>query len=290
MPQSANPVVTGFFDPATSTASYVVADPATGRAAIIDPVLDYNPRNARTATRSADAMLEFVTQQGLTVDWLLETHAHADHLSAAHYLKGKTDAPIAIGAEITAVQRAFVPLFEAVDVPCDGSQFDRLLRDGEVLPLGQLDIRILHTPGHTPACVSYLIGDAVFVGDTLFMPDYGTARADFPGGSAQALYHSILKILALPDTTRMFVGHDYLPEGRSQIAFETTVAAQAAQNVHIHAGVSEAEFVALRQARDATLEAPVLILPSLQVNIRAGDLPPATADGHVYLRIPVNAL
>ena len=230
------PLVTGFFDPATSTASYVVADPASARAAIIDPVLDYNPRNGRTATRSADAMLDFVAREGLRLDWLLETHAHADHLSAAHYLKQQTGALIAIGADITAVQRSFAPLFEADDVACDGSQFDRLLQDGDVLPLGGLEFRTMHTPGHTPACVSYLIGDAVFVGDTLFMPDYGTARADFPGGSAAALYRSIRRILALPGTTRMFVGHDYLPEGRKQFAFETTVAAQAAGNLRAKTG------------------------------------------------------
>jgi glyoxylase-like metal-dependent hydrolase (beta-lactamase superfamily II) len=284
------PHVETFFDPATFTASYVVHDPATLRAAVIDPVLDYNPRNARTSTRSADAILAYVAETGLEVDWLLETHAHADHLSASHYLHGKTGAPIVIGAQITRVQEMFAALFEADDVKTDGSQFDWLVDEGDKLPLGDLEIGVLHTPGHTPACVSYVIDDAVFVGDTLFMPDYGTARSDFPGGSATDLYHSIRKILALPGETRMFVGHDYLPEGRTAFQWETTVAEQNQANVHIHAGVSEADFVALRRARDAQLEAPLLILPSLQVNIRAGAMPPATEKGHVYLRIPVNAI
>ena len=285
-----SPIVHGFFDPATFTASYVVHDPATRQAAIIDPVLDFTPRNARTSTRTADALLAYVKDQGLDLVWLLETHAHADHLSAGHYLREQTGAPVVIGAAITQVQQAFAPLFEADDVVPDGSQFDRLVQEGDVLPLGALEIGVLHTPGHTPACVTYLIGDAAFVGDTLFMPDYGTARSDFPGGSAEALYGSIQKILALPGETRMFVGHDYLPEGRSTFRWETTVAEQKAANIHIHAGVGEAEFVAMRKARDAALEAPLLILPSLQVNIRAGAMPPATAAGHVYLRLPVGAI
>ncbi|MBU6266174.1 MAG: MBL fold metallo-hydrolase [Sphingomonadales bacterium] len=284
------PQVTAFFDPATYTASYVVADPATRRAAIIDPVLDFTPRNGRIATRSADALLAFVAAEGLTVDWLLETHAHADHLSASHHLREKTGAPVVIGAGITGVQEVFAALFEADDVTPDGSQFDRLVNDGDSLPLGNLSIGVLHTPGHTPACVSYVIGDAVFVGDTLFMPDYGTARTDFPGGSAEALYASIRRILQLPAATRVFVGHDYLPEGRHEHRWESTIAAQNAGNVHIHAGVGEADFVALRRARDAALEAPLLILPSLQVNIRAGALPPATPGGHIYFRIPINAI
>ncbi|MFM5922633.1 MAG: MBL fold metallo-hydrolase [Novosphingobium sp.] len=290
MTMSPNPQVRGFFDPATFTVSYVVHDPVTRQAAIIDPVLDFTPRNARTATRSADALLAHIAEEGLELIWLLETHAHADHLSAAHYLRERTGAPIVIGGEITQVQKAFAALFEADDVRPDGSQFDRLVRDGDELALGGLTIRVIHTPGHTPACVTYRIGDAVFVGDTLFMPDYGTARSDFPGGSAAALYASIRKILALPGETRMFVGHDYLPEGRSEFGWETTVADQNAANVHIHAGVSEADFVALRQGRDATLEAPLLILPSLQVNIRAGAMPPAAPGGHTYLRLPVNAI
>ena len=285
-----SPIVRAFFDPATFTTSYVVHDPATRQAAIIDPVLDFTPRNARTSTRSADALLAYLAVEGLDLVWLLETHAHADHLSAAHYLREQTGAPVVIGAAITQVQQAFAPLFEADDVVPDGSQFDRLVQEGDVLPLGALEIGVIHTPGHTPACVTYLIGDAAFVGDTLFMPDYGTARSDFPGGSAEALYGSIQKILALPGQTRMFVGHDYLPEGRSTFRWETTVAEQKAANIHIHAGVAEAEFVAMRKARDATLEAPLLILPSLQVNIRAGAMPPATAAGHVYLRLPVGAI
>ena len=284
------PQVEAFFDPATFTVSYVVHDPATGCAAIIDPVLDFSPRNARTATRSADALLDYVAAHGLQLAWLLETHAHADHLSAAHYLHQKTGAPLVIGEEITAVQRTFAPLFEADDVVPDGRQFDRLVRDGDALALGELEIAVIHTPGHTPACVTYLIGDAAFVGDTLFMPDYGTARSDFPGGSAVALYRSIRKILALPPATRMFVGHDYLPAGRSDFRWETSVARQKTDNIHIHDGVSEADFVAMRQARDATLETPLLILPALQVNIRAGAMPPVSARGHTYFRLPINAI
>ena len=287
---SGQPHVAAFFDPATFTASYVVHDPATLTAAIIDPVLDFTPRNGRTSTRSADAMLEFIVARGLKLSWLLETHAHADHLSASHYLRERTGAPIVIGAQIVEVQKVFAALFEADDVAPDGSQFDRLVAEGDVLALGELAFRVLHTPGHTPACVSYVIGDAVFVGDTLFMPEYGTARSDFPGGSAEALYASIRKILALPDETRMFVGHDYLPEGRSEFRWQTSVAEQNAANVQISAGVSEADFVALRRARDAVLEAPLLILPALQVNIRAGAMPPPSAAGHVYLRLPVNAI
>ena len=286
----AQPHVETFFDPATFTATYLVHDPATRHAATIDPVLDFSPRNARTSTRSADRLLDHIARNDLKLAWLLETHAHADHLSAAHYLREQTGAPVGIGRGIVAIQQTFAPLFEATDVVQDGSAFDRLLDEGDRLPLGDLSIAVLHTPGHTPACVTYVIGDAAFVGDTLFMPDYGTARTDFPGGSAEALYRSIRRILALPPETRMFVGHDYLPEGRGEYRWETTVAAQNAGNVHIHQGVAEADFVALRRARDAALEAPVLILPSLQVNIRAGALPPPTPEGHVYLRLPVNAL
>jgi len=284
------PIVRGFFDPATSTVSYVVHDPATKAAAIIDPVLDFTPRNARTSTRSADALLDYVETEGLDLKWLLDTHAHADHLSAAHYLRERTGVPVVIGSGITAIQKVFGALFEADDLTPDGSQFDRLVSEEDALPLGELDIRVMHTPGHTPACVSYLVGDAVFVGDTLFMPDYGTARTDFPGGSATELYSSIRRILALPGETRMFVGHDYLPEGRTTFQWETTVEEQNRANVHIHAGVSQEAFIAMRSSRDAALEAPLLILPSLQVNIRAGALPPATANGHTYLRLPVNAI
>jgi glyoxylase-like metal-dependent hydrolase (beta-lactamase superfamily II) len=285
-----HPSVQAFFDPATNTVSYLVHDPDTKKAAIIDPVLDFTPRNGRIATTSADALLTAAAGQGLDIIYVLETHAHADHLSAAHHLREVTGAPIVIGAQITQVQAIFGALFEADDVTHDGAAFDHLLQDGDMLPLGNLTIHALHTPGHTPACVTYVIGDAAFVGDTMFMPDYGTARADFPGGSAHMLYGSIRKILDLPPETRIFVGHDYLPEGRSEFAWETTVADQRADNVHMHDGISEGEFIAMRTARDKSLDAPQLILPSLQVNIRAGALPPASPGGHVYLRLPINAL
>jgi glyoxylase-like metal-dependent hydrolase (beta-lactamase superfamily II) len=285
-----HPSVQAFFDHATNTVSYIVYDPATKKAAIIDPVLDFTPRNGRIATTSADALLTAASDQGLDIMYLLETHAHADHLSAAHHLREVTGAPVVIGAQITQVQTIFGTLFEADDVTHDGAAFDRLVQDGDSLPLGNLSINVLHTPGHTPACVTYVIGDAAFVGDTMFMPDYGTARADFPGGSAHALYGSIRKILDLPPETRIFVGHDYLPKGRNEFVWETTVADQRAHNVHMHDGISEAEFIAMRTARDKTLEAPQLILPALQVNIRAGALPPASPGGHVYLRLPINAL
>jgi len=285
-----NPSVQAFFDHATNTVSYIVHDPATKKAAIIDPVLDFTPRNGRIATTSSDALLASAKAQGLEIVYLLETHAHADHLSAAHHLREVTGAPVIIGSHITEVQTIFGALFEADDVTPDGSDFDRLLADGDSLPLGDLEIKVMHTPGHTPACLTYLIGDAAFVGDTLFMPDYGTARADFPGGSAETLYRSIRKLLELPADTRIFVGHDYLPAGRTEYAWQTSVSEQRRANIHVHDGVSEAEFIAMRTARDKTLEAPQLILPSLQVNIRAGAMPPASPGGHVYLRIPINAI
>jgi glyoxylase-like metal-dependent hydrolase (beta-lactamase superfamily II) len=285
-----NPSVQAFFDHATNTVSYIVHDPATKKAAIIDPVLDFTPRNGRIATTSADALLAAAKAQGLEIVYLLETHAHADHLSAAHHLRQATGAPVVIGSHITQVQKIFGELFEADDVTPDGSDFDRLVADGDSLPLGDLQIKIMHTPGHTPACLTYVIGDAAFVGDTLFMPDYGTARADFPGGSAEALYHSIRKILALPPKTKIFVGHDYLPSGRSHYRWETSVSEQRHSNIHVHDGVSEADFVTMRTTRDKTLEAPQLILPSLQVNIRAGGMPPASPGGHIYLRLPINAI
>ena len=285
-----NPSVQAFFDHATNTVSYIVHDPATKKAAIIDPVLDFTPRNGRIATTSADALLATAKAQGLEIVYLLETHAHADHLSAAHHLRQATGAPVVIGSHITQVQTIFGELFEADDVTPDGSDFDRLVADGDSLPLGDLQIKIMHTPGHTPACLTYIIGDAAFVGDTLFMPDYGTARADFPGGSAEALYHSIRKILALPPETKIFVGHDYLPAGRSDYRWETSVSEQRHSNIHVHDGVSEAEFVNMRTTRDKTLEAPQLILPSLKVNIRAGAMPPASPGGHIYLRLPINAI
>ena len=285
-----HPSVQAFFDNATNTVSYIVHDPVTKKAAIIDPVLDFTARNGRITTISSDALLAAAKDQGLDIVYLLETHAHADHLSAAHHLREVTGAPVVIGAHITQVQTIFGALFEADDVTHDGAAFDRLVQEGDTLPLGNMSIDVLYTPGHTPACVTYVVGDAAFVGDTMFMPDYGTARADFPGGSAHALYGSVRKILDLPPETRIFVGHDYLPEGRSEFAWETTVARQRAHNVHVHDGISEAEFIAMRTARDKTLEAPQLILPSLQVNIRAGALPPASPGGHVYLRLPVNAI
>lgn len=282
-----NPQVQTFFDPATSTATYLVVDPATRAAAVIDPVLDYEPKSARLSTASADAILGAVREQGLDLKYVLETHAHADHLSAADHLRRETGAEIAIGALITQVQKTFAPLFE---MEVDGSVFDRLLEEGDELPLGDLTIRVMHTPGHTAACVTYLVGNAAFVGDTVFMPDFGTARTDFPGGDAAALYRSIQKIFALPDETRVFTGHDYPPEGRTETACESSVAEQRAHNVHIRADVSEEDFVALRKARNAPLPPPVLILPALQVNIRGGALPEPTAGGRVYLKLPVNGL
>lgn len=284
---SSSPRIQAFFDEATFTVTYLVSDPGSGEAAVIDPVLDYDHRSGRVSTASADRVLQAIAEQGLALRWILETHAHADHLSAAPYLKARTGAPVAIGEHIREVQAIFAPVFHALDVAGDGREFDRLLRDGEALALGALQIQVLHTPGHTPACVSYRVGDAVFVGDTLFMPDYGTARADFPGGSARQLYRSIRLLLALPPETRLFLCHDYLAPGREAYAWETTVAAQRARNVHVHEGVDEDAFVALREKRDATLAAPALLLPSVQVNMRAGRLPPAEADGMSYLRIPV---
>ena len=286
-----NPTIQAYFDKATNTISYLVSDPASDVAAIIDPVLDYDPASARTSTASADDILAAAAAQGLRVTRVLETHAHADHLSAAHYIREQTGAAIGIGGRITEVQKVFGQLFDAADVTDDGAVFDHLFADGERFAIGGVKAEAIHTPGHTPACVSYHIGDAVFVGDTLFMPDYGTARADFPGGDAATLYRSIQRILALPDETRLFVGHDYLPEtGRKAFAWETTVGEQRRANIHIGGGVSEADFVARRNARDAVLGKPKLILPSLQVNIRAGDLPPAEASGKRFLKLPINAL
>lgn len=281
------PKVQTFFDPATSTATHLVSDPATGAAAIIDPVLDFEPKGARLSTGSADALLAAVREQNLELAYVLETHAHADHLSAGDHIRRQTGAKLAIGARIVEVQKTFAPLFEADDVKPEGGDFDRLLKQGDILALGALAIHVLHTPGHTPADVTYVIGDAAFVGDTLFMPDYGTARTDFPGGDAATLYGSIHKILALPPDFRVFVGHDYLPAGRTEFHWETTVANQRTHNVHIREGVDEAAFVALREARNRELAPPTLILPSLQVNIRAGALPRPSAKGRVFLRIPV---
>ena len=285
-----HPDVRGFFDPATHTVTYLVSDPETGQAAIIDPVLDYDAATARTSTGSVDAVMRALREAGLTLAMVLETHAHADHLTAADHLRRTEGAPIGIGERITAVQATFGPLFDAHDVTHDGAVFDRLHADGDAFPLGNLTVEVIHTPGHTPACVSYRIGDALFAGDTLFMPDYGTARADFPGGDARTLYRSIRRLLALPGETRMFVGHDYLPDGRSDFRFETTVADQRARNIHIGGEVSEDAFVSMREARDATLKAPQLILPSLQINIRAGALPPPEPDGRRYLKMPLDVI
>ena len=282
--------VQSFFDPATWTVSYVVYEKEGSACAIIDSVLDYDAKSGRTRTTSADKLVEFVQQKSLRVDWILETHAHADHLSAAHYLRRKLGGKIAIGAAITDVQDVFKGIFnlEPAFRP-DGHQFDRLLRDGETFAIGALTAEALSVPGHTPACMAYRVGDTVFVGDTLFMPDVGTARCDFPGGDAHSLYRSVRWLLSLPAETRLFMCHDYPPEERSA-SWETTVAEQRAGNIHVHDGVSEEDFVKMRTARDATLEMPVLILPSVQINIRAGEMPPKEDNGVSYLKIPLNAL
>ena len=285
------PAISSFFDPATFTVTHVVSDPATGEAAIIDSVLDFDPASGRTSTASADAVIAHVTSQNLKVTWLLETHAHADHFSAAPYLQERLGGKIAIGAQITRVQQVFGKLFNAgTEFARDGSQFDALFEDGDNFLIGTLPVTVLHVPGHTPACIAYQVGDAVFVGDTMFMPDYGTARADFPGGDARTLYRSLRRILALPPETRLFLCHDYLPEGRSEYVWETTVAAERAGNIHAHDGIAEDAFVAMRESRDAGLAMPRLILPSVQVNMRAGHLPPPEANGVTYLKLPVNAV
>jgi glyoxylase-like metal-dependent hydrolase (beta-lactamase superfamily II) len=281
--------IRSFFDPATYTVTHVVSDPATKRAAIIDSVLDYDPKSGRTATRSADAVITHVRDAGLTVDWHLETHAHADHLSAAPYLKAQLGGRIAIGEHIRDVQRVFKGLFNAADLRTDGGEFDHLFQDGETFAIGQLQARVLHTPGHTPACVSYVVGRDAFVGDTLFMPDYGTARCDFPGGDARVLYQSIRKLLALGDDLRLHLCHDYMPGGR-EVRWETTAGEERQGNVHVREGVTEDEFVQMRTARDRTLDMPMLMLPAVQVNARAGRLPPAEDNGIAYLKIPLNAL
>ena len=284
---SDKPAIRAFFDEATNTFSYLVADPATKRAAVIDPVLDYDPKSGEVDVRSVEAVLAAAREAGYTVEWSLETHAHADHLSGSPYVKARTGAKIAIGENIKEVQRIFRPVFNATDLKTDGSDFDRLFKDGDRFKIGGLEVEVIHTPGHTPACISYKIGDVVFVGDTLFMPDYGTARADFPGGDAHKLYQSIRRLLSLPPRTRLFMCHDYKAPGRDSYAFETTVDEQRTRNVHVHEGVEENEFVAMRNARDATLAAPTLLLPSIQVNVRAGRFPAAEANGMRYLKIPV---
>lgn len=281
------PIIQAFFDEPTNTISYLVADPVTKKAAVIDPVLDYDHNAGEVDTRSVEAMLRAAEQAGFTIVWTLETHAHADHLSGSPYIKAKTGAKIGIGEHIKEVQRIFRPVFNATDLKPDGGDFDHLFADGEHFHIGELEVEVIYTPGHTPADISYKIGDAVFVGDTLFMPDYGTARADFPGGDARKLYRSIQKLLALPPETRLFMCHDYKAPGRDTYAWETTVKEQRENNVHLKGGVTEEEFVAMRTARDATLSAPRLLLPSIQVNIRAGRFPPAEDNGVRYLTIPV---
>ena len=281
------PAIQAFFDEPTNTVSYLVSDPVTRRAAVIDPVLDYDHRTGKASAKSADAILEAAAAGNLSIEWVLETHAHADHLSGAPYVKLKTGAKVGIGEHIREVQKIFRPVFNATDVSGDGSEFDHLFKDGERFRLGSLEIEVLHVPGHTPADIAYKVGDAVFVGDTLFMPDYGTARADFPGGNAATLYRSIRRLLSLPPETRLFMCHDYKAPGRDHYAWETTVGEQRARNAHVKDGVDEGTFVAMREARDAKLQAPLLLLPSIQVNIRAGKLPPAEANGVHYLKIPV---
>ncbi len=285
------PQVESFFDPVTNTVSYVVIDPQSRRCALVDSVLDYDAASGHTSYAGAQKLVDFVRAQNLTVDWLLETHVHADHLSAAPWLQEQVGGKLAIGDHIRTVQHTFGKVFNAgTDFARDGSQFDHLFHDGDRYQVGELQARALHTPGHTPACMSHLIGDALFVGDTLFMPDYGTARCDFPGGDARTLYRSIRKLLALPDETRVFLCHDYLPEGRDRFCWQTTIGEQRRHNIHVHEGISEAQFVAMREERDATLGMPRLILPSVQVNMRAGHLPPPEDNGVQYMKIPLNRL
>ncbi|MEZ5685551.1 MAG: MBL fold metallo-hydrolase [Paracoccaceae bacterium] len=285
------PDVKAFFDEATFTVTFVVKDPESQACAIVDSVLDFDYASGRTDTRSADAVIAHVRDEGLEVEWILETHVHADHLSAAPYIQERVGGKIGIGDRIKVVQDTFGKIFnEGTEFQRDGSQFDKLFVEGDTFTVGGLEGHVLHTPGHTPACLTYVIGDAAFVGDTLFMPDFGTARCDFPGGSAEVLYDSIQKILTLPDETRIFVAHDYKAPGRDEYAWETTVAEEKARNIHIGGGASKEAFVKMRTERDATLAMPRLIIPSLQVNMRAGQMPPAEDDGHVYLKVPVNGL
>ncbi len=284
------PDVNAFFDPATYTVTYVVADPATRRAAIVDPVLDYQASSGRTSTASADRVVAFIREQGLELGWILETHVHADHLSGAPYVKAQLGGETGIGEHVTAVQRVFKDIFNLDDLATDGSQFDRLFADGDTFAVGDIEGRVIHTPGHTPACITYVIGDTAFVGDTLFMPDFGSARTDFPGGSASQLYDSIQRIYALPPETRMFMCHDYKAPGRDEFAWETSVAEQRAKNIHINDSVSRDAFIELREGRDSKLGMPTLILPSIQVNVRAGNLPPAENNDVRYLKIPLDAL
>ena len=284
------PDVQAFHDEATFTITYVVSDPATGHAAIVDPVLDYDPASGRTSTDSADKVIDFVEAQQLDVQWILETHVHADHLTGAPYIRGKVGGRTAIGADVSRVQKSFKRIFNLKDLATDGSQFDQRFVDGNTFSIGGIDASVIATPGHTPACVTYVIGDAAFVGDTLFMPDFGTARTDFPGGSARQLYDSIQKILALPDDTRLFMCHDYKAPNRDEFAWESSVAEQRSNNIHVHNGVSQDEFIRIREARDSQLGMPKLILPSLQVNLRAGELPEPEDNGIRYLKIPLDVV
>ncbi|WP_020400237.1 MBL fold metallo-hydrolase [Kordiimonas gwangyangensis] len=285
------PTVTKFFDEPTNTFSYVVTDPATKQCAIIDSVLEYAPNSGRTSKVGADAIIAFVRAEGLSVEWILETHVHADHLSAAPYLQQQLGGKLAIGSHITTVQNVFGKLFNAGhEFARDGSQFDVLFEDGDEFAIGTIQAKAIHTPGHTPACMTYVIGDAGFVGDTLFMPDYGTARCDFPGGDANTLYQSVQKIFALPDETRLFMCHDYKAPGRDTYEWETTVGEERRKNIHVHEGTTAEEFVEMRTKRDATLDMPRLILPSVQVNMRAGQMPPAEDNGMRYLKIPLDAI
>ncbi|MFZ5616086.1 MAG: MBL fold metallo-hydrolase [Pseudomonadota bacterium] len=286
---TARPAVETFFDEATFTASHVVSDPATRAAAIVDSVLDFDPASGRTATKHADEIIAYTKAEGLNVEWILETHVHADHLSAAPHLKKELGGKIAIGSNITIVQKTFGEIFNAeASFRRDGSQFDALFEDGARFKVGTIDAHVMHTPGHTPACIAFIIGDAVFVGDTMFMPDYGTARCDFPGGDAATLYRSIHKIFALPDNTRLFMCHDYKAPGRDSYAWESTVKEERDWNIHVGRGVLEADFVKMRTARDKTLSMPRLILPSVQINMRAGELPPPDSNGVRYLKLPLN--
>lgn len=285
------PSVKAFFDEATFSVSHVISDPETGTSAIIDSVLDFDQASGRTSTKSADLLVDYIEANDLNVAWILETHVHADHLSAAPYLKAKLGGRTGVGDLITSIQGIFKGVFNlGEDFATDGTQFDQLFADGDLLELGSMNIRVMHTPGHTPACLTYVAGDCAFIGDTMFMPDCGTARADFPGGDAAALYQSIQRILTLPDDARLFMCHDYKAPGRDEFAWETTVAEQRANNLHIHVGVTEQEFVDFRSKRDAQLGMPKLILPSIQVNIRAGEMPPADDNGVVYLKLPIDAL
>ena len=282
-----SPSVSAFFDSATNTVTYLVSDPQTAKAAVIDPVLDFDAASGAFHAASAKKILAAAAQARLHIDWVLETHVHADHISAAPVIARHTGARVGISEHVKRVQREFIPTFDAVDVRPDGSVFDRLFADNEEFLLGTIPVRVLHTPGHTPACAAFLIGDAVFVGDTLFMPDYGTARADFPGGDARQLYRSIKRILALPPETRLFVCHDYKAPGREDFAWETTVGAERAANVHVRDGISEQQFVSMREKRDASLGAPKLLYASIQTNMRAGHFPPPDESGQRFLRIPI---